>query len=210
MDIQADIQVLIGKYGIVALRNQIEKMCRDTFEELKALYEGYSEAESEADIKVVDVVAPKIIKKIIRKPKPVTDFIMDDVCEAVGEIVSDVMKSESICEDKCEADSEAVPETATVNDEPKKYIKKTDEELKQIKSNHRIAVQKKHQELMEKGIDPQTLLNKENLEKWLKMGLSDQKIARDHVGIHENVISSVARAMGLKSVMSGLFPAKRF
>jgi hypothetical protein len=207
MDIQADIQVLIGKYGIVALRNQIEKMCRDTFEELKALYEGGSEAESEADIKVVDVVAPKIIKKIIRKPKPVTDFIIEpeeavyeDMCEKSVEPVHEAVSGEG--------EGEAVLEEQ--EPQPKKYIKKTDEELKQIKSNHRLAVQKRHQELMEKGIDPQTLLNKENLEKWLKMGLSYQKIARDHVGVHENVISSVARAMGLKSVMSGLFPAKRF
>jgi hypothetical protein len=199
MDIQADIQILIGKYGIVALRNQIEKMCRDTFEELKVLYEGG--VVDKAEDKIVDIVVPKIIKKIVRKPKPVAGFIIEP--------------EEVICEDKCEefvVHDVVVPETnyEAVSEEPKKYIKKTDEELKQIKSNHRIAVQKKHQELLDKGIDPQTLLNKENLEKWLKMGLSYQKIARDHVGVHENVISSVARAMGLKSVMSGLFPAKRF
>lgn len=202
LSIETDVQALIGKYGLVAVRGQVEKVCRETYEELKKIYcENYCK-----DV----ALEPKVVKRIIRRPKvevvPEVCMVADDVCEGDHDGVNH--DSERICVNRDQKDDQEdeQEEVKTI----KKYVKKTDEELKQIKANHRATVLKKYKEHKEKGIDPHSLLNKENLEKWLGLGLSYQKIARDHVGIHENIISSVARAMGLKSAMSGLFPAKRF
>ena len=79
---------------------------------------------------------------------------------------------------------------------------KSPEEIKEQKIQHREAVSKKRAELEAKGIKPESLLTKENLEKWINSGLSYQKIARDHIGIHENTISSVAQSFGLRSTIS--------
>jgi hypothetical protein len=79
------------------------------------------------------------------------------------------------------------------------YKQKSSDEKKQEKLEHRRAVQKKRQELQAKGVNPEDLLTKENLEKWLNAGLSYQRIAREQTGCHENDISAVAKLHGLKS-----------
>jgi hypothetical protein len=213
MDIVADVQGLIGKYGLVAVRGQVEKVCKETYEELKKIYCGDCENREEV------ILEPKVVKRVIRRPKvgvvPEVCMVADDVCEVRRQAEEVVREEVVVCEETCDevVDREVGHEEESQQEDVKpikKYVKKTDEELKQIKANHRAAVLKKYQEHREKGIDPHSFLNKENLEKWLGMGLSYQRIAREHVGIHENIISSVARAMGLKSAMSGLFPARRF
>jgi hypothetical protein len=68
-----------------------------------------------------------------------------------------------------------------------------------IKRDNAEKTQKKYQELVSKGITPKTLLTKENLEKWVKDGLSYTQIARDHVGIDAEEIGAIARGFGIKS-----------
>lgn len=58
----------------------------------------------------------------------------------------------------------------------------------------------KRKELEEQGIIPESLLTKENLEKWLNSGKTYQGIAREYVGVHENDISFVAKKYGLQSM----------
>lgn len=68
-----------------------------------------------------------------------------------------------------------------------------------IKRDNAEKTQKKFQELVSKGITPKTLLTKENLETWVKDGLSYTQIARDHVGIDAEEIGITAKAFGIKS-----------
>ena len=60
-------------------------------------------------------------------------------------------------------------------------------------------MKKKHKELTEKGIKPESLLTKENLSKWLGEGMSYMRIAREQVGLPENEISAIAKTFGLQS-----------
>lgn len=54
------------------------------------------------------------------------------------------------------------------NDQPKKeYPIKTPEQIKKERLDHRAAVEKKRAELEAQGIVPESLVTKENLEKWL-------------------------------------------
>jgi hypothetical protein len=51
-----------------------------------------------------------------------------------------------------------------------------------------------------KGVDPEGLLTKENLRKWIEVEhLTYAQIARDHVGLPSVQISAVAKGFGFKS-----------
>ena len=67
------------------------------------------------------------------------------------------------------------------------------------KARHKEEVAKKHKELTEKGIKPESLLTKENLSAWLGQGMSYMRIAREVTGVNENEIAAVAKTFGLAS-----------
>jgi hypothetical protein len=71
-----------------------------------------------------------------------------------------------------------------------------------IKRENAEKTMKKYQELVSKGITPKSLLNKDNLEKWVKEGLSYTQIARDHVGIDAEEIGVIAKGFGIKSIIA--------
>lgn len=68
-----------------------------------------------------------------------------------------------------------------------------------IKRDNTEKTQKKYQELVSNGIIPKSLLTKDNIEKWVKDGLSYTQIARDHVGIDAEEIGLIAKGFGIKS-----------
>lgn len=116
---------------------------------------------------------------------------------------------EPVIEEKKVESKEQVKESKK-EEKKEGYVSKSAEELKEMKAKHREAVQAKRAELEGKGIKPEDLLTKSNLEKWLQSGLSYQRIAREHVGIHENQISVVAKTFGLQSnVMQNMFGKRR-
>jgi hypothetical protein len=74
------------------------------------------------------------------------------------------------------------------------------EKKARIKREQAAAEQKKFQELKSKGIQPESLLTKENLNTWVNVqGLTFTQIAREHVGIDAEKISEIAKGFGLQS-----------
>ena len=63
-------------------------------------------------------------------------------------------------------------------------------------------------ELINSGIKPESLLTRENLEKWLDSGMSYQRIAREITGCHESVVSASANKYGLKSKIGKIMMLK--
>ena len=77
------------------------------------------------------------------------------------------------------------------------------EKKAQIKRDQAEKEAAKYKELTSKGIDPESLLTKENLKKWIETdGLTYAQIARDHVGISALQVSNMAKGFGLKSVIA--------
>jgi hypothetical protein len=69
-----------------------------------------------------------------------------------------------------------------------------------IKKEQAEKEAEKHAELVSKGVDPETLLTKDNLKKWVDTdGLTYTQIARDHVGLSSNQIAAVAKGFGIQS-----------
>ena len=67
------------------------------------------------------------------------------------------------------------------------------------KAKHKEEVAKKHKELLDKGITPESLLTKDNLSTWLSQGMSYMRIARELTGVPENEIAAIAKTFGLAS-----------
>jgi len=77
------------------------------------------------------------------------------------------------------------------------------------KKEHLLQIEKKNKENKENGIDPYSLLTKENLEHWIKEGKSYMRIAREYVGLSDTIIRESARKFNLKSAISQLISQKR-
>jgi hypothetical protein len=92
--------------------------------------------------------------------------------------------------------------------EPRVYKIKSREEIKKERQEHLNAIRKKYSELIEKGISPRSLMTKENMEKWLKSGMSYQRIAREEVGISELEVSRIAKEYGLISIIGDIVRRK--
>lgn len=74
------------------------------------------------------------------------------------------------------------------------------EKKAQIKREQAEKVAEKNAELLNAKIDPESLLTKLNLKKWVEAdGLNYTQIARNHVGLHADYIASVAKSFGLQS-----------
>jgi len=69
-----------------------------------------------------------------------------------------------------------------------------------LKKEQAEKVKEKYAELVNKGIEPVSLLTKESLKKWVEEeGLTYAQIARDHVGLPADQIASLAKGYGFQS-----------
>jgi hypothetical protein len=74
------------------------------------------------------------------------------------------------------------------------------EKKAQIKREQSEKVAEKNAALLQANIDPESLLTKANLKKWVETdGLNYTQIARDHVGLHADYIAGVAKSFNLQS-----------
>ncbi len=96
---------------------------------------------------------------------------------------------------KAEADPQTpqptcLPESSKTDKKPPRGV---------LKAEQRKKENAKRKELEEAGINPSTLLTKENLEQWLSAGKTYSQIAREEVGMREEDVSAAAKKHGLSS-----------
>ena len=209
---------LLIEHGVKNVKECVEKVCRSLYEELREVYGETVVAVGTPEPAPV-VEAPPVEKerrlRIVKKKEPVEPPVETPVeaaaeaaeaAEAPGDKVVEVVTLRvkkkvaapvEVQQDAEESDSDS---DATVPvDVPTTYRVKTPEEIKKERYEYRSAVEQKRAQLIEKGIKPESLLTRENLETWLNAGMSYQRIAREQTGCHESVISATARMFGLKS-----------
>ena len=189
---ESELRELIGKYGLKAVHKAFEKEMKDTFTYLSGLYGGEK--------------VEKVEKKTVKKNIVVEEVIEPDVEEGVSEEVVDPSVKQVVIE--------SVKKTVingTQNDV--NIVKNLTENVEQInyadrpkfdKKEHMIAIEKKGVENRNKGINPEGLLTKDNLEKWLSEGLSYMRIAREKVGLPDKIIGDAAKKFKLKSDVTKL------
>lgn len=221
---EEEIRALILKYGLRQVREGIDKEYKDMYDYLKTLYGQETpqpQPQQEPTLEATSSVPATPVateKKTIRKAKKVAELEQQTLENTIEHIQDQVQEEEEqnqeIIDEETEGEQQYYNPTdkevtvvtkvkgATASAQP--YKEKTPEEIREAKQQHRDAVQKKRDEFLAKGIQPESLLTKENLEKWLKSGKSYQQIAREFTGVHETQVSAIAKAFGLQSTVSKL------
>jgi len=99
---------------------------------------------------------------------------------------------------------EPVAVTEAKDEEASVSVISGDKEKKaQMKREQTEKEMAKYKELVSKGVDPETLLTKENLKKWIDVDcLTYAQIARDHVGLSALQVSNIAKGFGFKSIIA--------
>jgi hypothetical protein len=202
-NIRSDIRRLVATYGLAAVHRELLAEMRETFEFLRSIYDP---PRNNLVIPVAEIIPDRVVSPHLHG---IPNVFVQDVPEL--ELSGGIM-------DQDQENSEAT-EQQMVNPFPIPIVfdsnikeihiqqNKTEPQMLQdngekfSKQKHKEEVLKKRKELEEKGIKPESLLTKDNLQKWLSEGLSYMRIAREKVGIPENEISTIAKTLGLQSNM---------
>ena len=186
-----ELRSLIGKYGMKAVHEGIQREMKQTFDYLMTVFHPARN----------DIVYPYISETI---PEPITTPKHTPMEVIVG--MSDLtLPAPAFVVTKEQPQPEVQTIEAPVDPNVKEVqitTKGADKFVGQRKfgkEEQKEAVEKKRKELEAQGIKPESLLTKENLEKWIGQGMSYQRIAREFVGIKENDVSAIAKAFGLQS-----------
>lgn len=187
---ESELRELIGKYGLKAVHTALEKEMKDTYTYLSGLY------------------GAEKVEKVEKKPKK--NIIVEEVIEPESIEDTEGGLNEEVVDPSVK---QVVIETAKKEPVEKKVSiekqKKVSNDVRAAKEYQKEAVAKKRKELEEKGITAQSLLTKENLQKWIGEGYTYSKIARDYVGCTDSEVAGAAKAFGLQSNMSKHFAFKR-
>lgn len=204
MDLRDTLLDLVVKYGVIRIKTELDSICKSLYEELVGLY-GEEQKESKKEKKVETRGRKK------RSENKVEEQPQEQPQEPPQEEPEPEVETESEREPEPEPEPEPIRKRIVKKQQQNIVVEKVEEHggidkedmnLLDPKEQQRIAVEKKHDELLANGTDPESLLTKENLEKWIKGGKSYQKIARDHVGLHESIVSAKAKEFGFQSLAS--------
>lgn len=209
---EAEIRALFIKYGVAEVKECIEKECRRMYESLQSIYEV--KRKYERKVKVEEPPNPSVeepknppveeppkapVVKKIRKVKPVIEVQKDEQCENTENLFQIIKKSNKILESVPSVASSTAP--SVESEQSVQSNEESENDHIDVREVHRMIVAEKNKELLEKGIVPESLLTKENLEKWLKSGKSYMRIAKE-TGVYEGDVSRTARNFGLSSAPS--------
>ena len=185
--IRQDIRELVAKYGLPAVHAELQAEMKEMYAFLRQVYEP---PKNNLVIPIGETIPDRIatpLHKAITVVLPEPPQLDLSVEETQYTGTTDSLPNE-----------QHDPSLKEVIIQAKSEMAKQPEE-KFSKAKHREEVLKKHKELTEKGIRPESLLTKENLTKWLGEGMSYMRIAREQTGVAENEIAAIAKTFGLQS-----------
>ena len=199
-----DIRALLLKYGIVEVHEALKRVCERMYWELGQIYGPATTIDSV--VKVCAVIPES--NSIEEAPSPPPEFDEEPITESEAEEKS-VPESEEETVKEVVLPKRVIKKKKTEQEQVvvvplNELVKSVEDEdtwgadQKRIKDKHRKTIQDKFDELTAKGMDPNALLTRENLQRWLSDGKTYNTIARD-VGLHESIVSKTAKEFGLES-----------
>jgi hypothetical protein len=187
--LRSDLRLLIAKYGLPAVHSGLQAEMRETFDFLRGIYEP---PKNNLVIPLAETIPDRIatphhkpISLVLSVEPPDLDLSANEEVDMIESVQQQVNEPKD-------------PSLKDVIIQAKSEMNRAPGE-KFTKAKHREDVLKKHKELTEKGIKPESLLTKENLSKWLGEGMSYMRIAREETGVSENEIAAIAKTFGLQS-----------
>jgi Ni,Fe-hydrogenase I large subunit len=175
--LQQDLRTLVANYGIEKVHTSLHTMMRQDYEFLAHFFKEQTLVAAPA------VHEQQTLESVLTptKVKNVKIVVKKSEVEPIPEIIAD-----------------APAPTENTMEQENKF--RPPAEMKEFQ---RLAVEKKRVELQAQGVDPKTLLTKENLKKWVEdEGNTYAWVAREKVGVPESEVSSLAKSWGISSKIS--------
>jgi len=179
MSLKDYLKELIGWYSLEEVHTCLEEICKEEFDFLKRLYSAKvpktSQLQTQQQVQVQQA----------QQSQKHTPLRADTKVVVVKQQEAQQEQSESQQQPQSQ---QQVHNVSGLSDP------------KDIKKWQKEQEEKKKRELDAQGINPASLLTKENLERWI---LQEKKtyaaVARDYVGLPESMISSSAKSFNIQS-----------
>jgi hypothetical protein len=203
MDLKANLRQAISWYGLEVVYNGLHEICKEDYEFLKKLY---------------DVPQGKILKAPsppapapAQEPSPAPQEVKEEEIprpEKLKDAKVRVVKKPTSPEDLANIPLTQTTHTPPVTQSVTSALVQGQHtsgltDPKDIKKWQKEQEDKKKKELDAQGINPASLLTKENLQKWI---VEEKKtfaaVARDYVGLPDSMVSSAAKSYGIQSETS--------
>ena len=191
----SELRSLIAQHGVKEVYDGLQRIMKEDYEALKAIFNSSNDPkEKEEKVKKPVVVA---------KTKPIEEATNDTIASLVqksskgGAILIQKIQTPPAIEDEA-------PKLLSELVEPiiQQTAKPTFSTLKEAKQWQKAQEEAKHKALVAQGINPLTLLTKENLTKWIQEERKPYSvIARELVGLPELQVASTAKEFGIKPVI---------
>lgn len=212
MDLKTHLRQAIAWYGLEAVHTTFQEICKEDYDFLKKLYEA---------TKVVKAPSPPAVpaSSLEASPAPPQEEEIPRP-EKLRDAKVRVIKKPTAPEDLPPQPPQGtqVPQstqptlnttftqsvaTPTVSSLAAPHTESGLTDPKDIKKWQKEQEDKKKRELDALGINPASLLTKENLQKWI---VEEKKtfaaVARDYVGLPDSMVSSAAKSYGIQSETS--------
>ena len=206
MDLKGHLRQAIAWYGLEAVHTNFQEICKEDYDFLKKLYEvpkvlkapsppavpASSPEASPAPPQEEEIPRPEKLRdakvRVIKKPTAPED--LPPQAPQAPQATLNTTFTQSVATPT--VSSLAAPHTESGLTDPK-----------DIKKWQKEQEDKKKRELDALGINPASLLTKENLQKWI---VEEKKtfaaVARDYVGLPDSMVSSAAKSYGIQSETS--------
>ena len=206
MDLKSYLRQTVAMYGFQAVHQSFQEICKEDYDFLKTLYE---------EKKVLKASSPQVPQPpVIAHASPVQEEAQEEIPRPEtqklrGDAKVRIVKKPTAPEDlpPLTQNTQHTQETQnTQNTQETQHTQHTESGLtdpKDIKKWQKEQEDKKKRELDAQGINPASLLTKENLQKWV---VDEKKtfaaVARDYVGLPDSMVSSAAKSYGIQSETS--------
>lgn len=180
MSLKDYLKELIGWYSLEEVHTCLEEICKEEFDFLKRLYSAKVPKTSQVQAQQ----AQQVQQVQVQQSQKHTPLRADTKVVVVKQPEAQQEQSEP----QQQPQPQQVHNVSGLSDP------------KDIKKWQKEQEEKKKRELDAQGINPASLLTKENLERWI---LQEKKtyaaVARDYVGLPESMISSSAKSFNIQS-----------
>ena len=185
MSLKNYLKELIGWYSLEEVHTCLEEICKEEFDFLKRLYSAKVPKTSQVQVQQQpQAQVQQVQQSQVQQSQKHTPLRADTKVVVVKQPEAQQEQSEQ-------------PEQ-----QPQQQVHNVSglSDPKDIKKWQKEQEEKKKRELDAQGINPASLLTKENLERWI---LQEKKtyaaVARDYVGLPESMISSSAKSFNIQS-----------
>ena len=200
MDLKGNLRQAIAWYGLEAVHTTFQEICKEDYDFLKKLYEPKILKSPTAPAPTPPAPAPvqeTPVEEEIPRPEKLRDAKVRVVKKPASEDIPFTQSPVAVAPQT----NTPVPHSTTAVAQAHTESGLTDP--KDIKKWQKEQEDKKKRELDAQGINPASLLTKENLQKWI---VEEKKtfaaVARDHVGLPDSMVSSAAKSYGIQSETS--------